>query len=423
MRALLASVLTLLSKPAVALGGATIIAAVAVGVAWQSGTVVPSGQYAAAVMAPITAVGGANSDLSFQVSGQVAAIPVSLGQDVPAGATLVALDRSSLLAARAGSVANLEAQQAKLNALMAGTRPEQLAIDRTAVAQAQIALASALSAAYMNADDAIHAKADQVFTNPRNAAAQLSVLVPDSALVGRIQAQRVALEPLFVSWQAALASPTGDVENLAASSETNLKSVESFLNDLAAALAETQPGGSTPAAALTGYQTSANTGRLNVAAALSALISADTAYTAAVGALALAQAGATANDIAAQRAAVDAAQAAVSGIDVSLRQSMLVAPVAGTVTALNAHIGQTIVPGQALVSIESSGASKQDALVIPTSSVIKDAGQAFVYVKNGRDAPVRSLVTTGLASADGMTEIVSGLSAGQEVLTFGSGTQ
>ena len=415
-------VLTHLSKPHISLGGALIIAAIAVFAAWQMSAVVPSGQYTKAVEAPITGVGGATSDLSFQVPGQIVSVPVSIGQTVDSGATLVALDRSALQASRAGAAANLEAAQARLAALMAGTRPEQLAINQTAVEQAKNALAGALQAAYTNADDAVHAKADQIFTNPRNAAAQLIILVPDVTLVNRIQMERVALEPMFAVWSASLATTPDAPESSVISSEANMRSVAAFLNDLTVALAETQPSGSVSAAALIGYQTSMNTGRLNTLASLSALISADTAYKAAVGALALAQAGATANDIAAQKAAVDAARAVLSGIDVSLRQSTLSAPFSGTVTALNAHLGQTVVPGQVIASVESSGGSKSSALLVPTSSVISDGSQAFVYMKNGSGAPIKTPVTTGLTNAS-VTEIVSGLSAGDEVLTFGTSTK
>ena len=420
MRERFITVLTHLSKPTIALGGAIIIAAGIVGYAWQSSTLTPTGQYTAAVMAPITAQGGAGSDLSFQVPGQVVSTPVSIGQTVPAGATLVALDQSSLLAARAGAAANLEAAQARLAALQAGTRPEQLAIDQTAVTQAANALTNALAAAYTNADDAVHAKADQTFTNPRNATAQLTLLVPDATLVARVQNERVALEPMLVSWSGSLAAASGDPESLAAASEANVRTVIAFLNDLTSVLAETQPSGAITAATVVGYQTSVNAGRSNMLAALSGLVTADTAYKAAQGALALAQAGATQNDIDAQKAVVDAAQAALRGVDVTLRESVLTAPFAGTVTAMNAHLGQTAVPGQPLVSIESSGGSKASALVVPSSSVITDGAQAFVFVKSSGATPTKTPVATGLVSGSGMTEIVSGLSAGQEVLTFGT---
>ncbi len=420
MREQSTTVLTYLTKPVVVIGGALIIAAVAIGFALAASPVAPTGQYTAAVMAPITAQGGASSELSFQVPGQIVSTPVAIGQRVNDGETLVVLDQSSLLATRAGAVANLEAAQARLAALKAGTRPEQLAIDQTAVTQAANTLTNALAAAYTNADDAVHAKADQLFTNPRNASAQLTLLVADAMLVNRIQAERVTLEPVLASWNATLAAASDDPESAVASSEANVKTVTAFLDDLTTALAESSPSGAISAATIVGYQTSVNAGRLNMIAALSSIVTADTAYKAATGALTLAQAGATQNDIDAQQAVVDAAAAALRGVDVALRESVLTAPFAGTITVMNARLGQTVVPGQTLVSIESSGGSKASALVVPSSSVITDGNQAFVFVKDGSAAPAKTSVTTGLVSATGMTEIVSGLSAGQEVLTFGT---
>lgn len=505
MRERFISILTILSKPAVALGGSLAFGALIIGIAWHASSVATPGSFVSVATGAITeevdvssVVKAAHStDLAFQTSGRVAAIQVRVGDHVGAGQTLVALDNSSQAAAVALAKANLEAQQAKLAALTAGTRPEQLAIDQTAVTQAANALTSALSSAYANTDDAVHAKADQIFINPRSANTQLAILVPDAILVNRLQAERTALEPLFSSWQTALASSSGS-ESVASSSEANLKIVMTFLDDLTTALAEAQPSGSTSAATLVGYQTSVNAGRLNVSAALSALISADTAYKAAAGALTLAQAGATTDDINAQKAAVDAAQAAVASAQAAASQTVIVAPVSGTITAQNADLGETVVPGVPLVSMIADGkyeadaqvseadiakiktndvvnatfasypgatfaasvttvnpaatvaggvasygvtvtfldndprllpgltanlriltATKDAALLVPASAVITDGNQKFVYVKTARGV-LRTPVTVGIESATGMTEIVSGLSAGDAVLAFGA---
>ncbi len=505
MRQRFISILSVLSKPAVALGGSFAIGALVVGLTWHATLVAPSGSFVSVTTGAITEevdvsgiVKAAHStDLAFQTSGRVASIQVQVGDHVEAGQTLVALDGSSQAAAVALAEANLEAQQAKLAALIAGTRPEQLAIDQTAVTQAGNALTSALSSAYANADDAVHAKADQVFTNPRSTDAQLAILVPDAALVTRVQAERVALEPLFASWQTALAS-TSNPESAVVSSEANLKIVMAFLDDLTTALAEAQPSGSVLATTLVGYQTTVNAGRLNVSGALSALISADTAYQAAVGALTLAQAGATENDIDAQKAAVDAAQASVAVAEAAASQTVITAPVSGTITAQSANLGETVVPGSPLVSMIADGkyeadaqvsetdiakiklndavevtfdaypgvtfaavvttinpaatenagvasygvtvtflkndprllpglsanlriitATKDAVLLVPTSAVITDGSQEFVYVKNAKSV-LRTPVTVGIESASGMAEIVSGLSAGDSVLTFGT---
>ena len=425
MRKRFVSILAVLLKPAVALGGAIVIAAVAVGVAWLTSSVIPSGHYTPAVEAPITAVGGASSDLSFQVSGQIAAIPVSIGQEVSAGTALIELDRSSLLAARAGAAANQEAAAAKLAALKAGTRPEQLAVDQTAVVQAQELLRDAVRSTYINADGAIHTTADQFFLNPRSVSATLSFTFSDQTLKNTVQQERIALEPVLIAWGAQVntaAFAASDPLEDATLAQANLAQVSAFLDNAAAALEESMSSSVVPLTTLQSYQTAVTAARLSISGSASTLTGAVTALQSAQGALTLAQAGPTVHDIAAAQAAVDAAQAALDGIDVSLRESTLIAPVAGTITALNAHLGQTVAPGQIIASVESSGGSKPSALVVPTSSVIENGGQAFVYVKSGVGAPVKTTVTTGLVSAGGMTEITSGLSTGEEVLTFGIAT-
>ncbi|GEM_PF-3153446 len=426
MRPRLSGILHTLSNPFIALPSALIIAVVAVVIAWQMAAVTPSGQYATAINAPIVAVGGTNSDLSFQVSGQVAAVPVAIGQQIQTGAALVVLDRSALGAQRLGAVASLEAAQARLAIIKDGTRPEQVSVNQTSVTQSKESLLDAVRSAYINADDAIHNKTDQLLTNPRNTSVALSFTVPDQALQHTVITERLALESVLSTWAAQVNAPTfatSDPLMQASAAQANLARVSAFLDNIAQVLMETPPSSALPLATLQGYQASVNVARLNVSSSMTAITSATTALQSAQGALILAQAGPTTNDIAVAQAAVDAAQAALSGIDVSLRQAALTAPFNGTVTSLNAHIGQTVSPGQVIVSIESTGGSSQNALVVPTSSVIEDNGQAFVYIKGTSTTPMKTVVTTGLVSATGMTEITSGLSKGQEVLTFGTNTK
>lgn len=426
MRKRLISLVKVLLHPVVVIGSAIGIAAVVVGIAWQTGSVTPSGQYVAAVLAPITGVGGASSDLSFQVSGQVVAVPVSIGQTVRAGAALVELDRSSLLAIRAGAAANLEAATARLAAIEAGTRPEQITVDQTAITQAQESLRDVVRIAYINADDAVHNKTDQFFTNPRNSSAALSFILPNQTLQNTVQNARIALEPMLTTWGSqvnTVAFVTSDPLADAQLAETNLVQVGAFLDTVATALVESPASSALPLVTLQSYQTAINAARLAVSGSVTAITSATTVLQSAQGALTLAQAGATTHDVAAVQASVDAAQAVLSGIDVTLRESTLTSPIAGTITTMNAHLGQTVAPGQILVSITSSGGNKASALVVPSSSVIENGSQAFVYVKNGASAPTKTVVVVGLVSTSGMTEIVSGLTAGQEVLAFGTNTK
>lgn len=510
MRQQFLAFLHVFSRPAVALGSAVVLAALIIGGTLYMTTVAPGGVYTRVTMAPITEAvdvsgpvqGAETTDLSFQIPGQVAAIPVSVGQRVYAGQTLVALAGGAQAAALLSARANLETASASLASLIAGTRAEQLAIDQNTVAQAQQALANATRSAYIAADTALHTNADQFFSNARTANPRLVIRVPNAALVDELQNERAALEPLFSTWSAA-ANASGDQATAAALSISNLSRVSAFLDHCAEALAETGSSATLPAATLAAYQSSIAAARTSVAGAASVLTGAQTALTNAQGALVLAQAGPTPQAIAVAEAQVHAAQAAVDAAQVSADESVITAPISGTITVQDAHLGQTVTPGVPLVSMIGTGsfeakvpvsegdigkvkvgqsviatfdaypgvtfpatvtavdpaatlangiasyhvtatftkndsriasgltahlsittASVQAALVVPASAVITNGSQQFVYRKGAKGA-VKTPVTTGIeslpaqAGAAGMVQILSGLSAGDQVLSFG----
>jgi RND family efflux transporter MFP subunit len=416
MRERFIALLSFLSKPSVALGGSLVIGVIVVGIAWHGSTASPSGKYVSVTSGPITAevdVSGVvkaahSTDLSFQTSGTISSVPVQVGDHVGAGQTLVMLSAGTQVASVALAKANLEAQQAKLAALVAGTRPEEITIDQTAVTQAENALVNALASAYTNADDAVHAKADQTFTNPRTSNAQLSILVPDQNLVNKVQMERIALEPVLTAWKNTPPATQATFDSDVVSAETDLKTTGAFLDDLTAALAEAQPSNSNSAQVIVGYQTEVNLGRLNVSNALSALIGADTAYTSATGALTLAQAGATANDIAAQQAAVDGAQASLDAANAVAAQTVIAAPTSGTITVQNATLGQTVVPGVPVVSMIADGKYEADAEVSETDIATVQLGDVVNATFDAYPGVIfPATVTTVNPAADMSTGVAS----------------
>ncbi len=509
MKDLLNSILSLIARPAVSLGGAVVIGVALVAYTFVSTSVAPSGATVLVTQGAITQevdVSGTvkaaqRTDLAFQVPGRVSAIRVQVGDHVTAGETLVSLDGATEAAALAQAQAALEVQEAQLASLKSGTRPEQLSIDVANLQQARAALDDALQNAYVAADDAVHAKADELFTNPRTAGAALAFTAPDATRATAVTNERIALQQVFSAWQSLSASSTDPVAT-AGVVNGYLVQVNAFLNDLATLLAETPAGGSLTAAELTAYQASVNAARSEITGsltgALPGLTGALTGYKSAQGALTLAQAGATPDQIAAQQAAVDAAQAAVTSAQVAVDKTVLVAPIAGTITVQNANPGETVTPGAPIVSLIADGkyeavanvsdndiakvkigqeveatfdsypgvsflakvttvdpaatmengvpsygvtvtfdtndprlsagmtanlriitATKDNALLVPTSAIITDGTGSFVYVRTARQY-VKTPVETGLSSVSGMTEILNGVTAGQAVLTYGS---
>jgi multidrug efflux pump subunit AcrA (membrane-fusion protein) len=416
----LLALLTALSKPAVAIGGSLAVAAVLAGGAWYLSRGAPAGSYVAAAEAPITesvsAAGAVESaqttDLSFDISGRVSAIRVKVGDHVALGETLIALDAGSQSAALAGAKANLESAQAAFAALTAGTRPEQLAIDQNAVSADTAALTDALRSAYVAADTAVHAEADTLFTNPRTASPQFTLIVPDSALVNRIQSERAALEPMFADWNAALGE---DPLALAPSASADLERVSAFLDDIAAALAKTPTSASLSASALASYQASIAAARASVSGAASAVTGASAALTAAQGALDLAQAPPTTEALQEAQAQVDAAQAALQAAQVASGKTALLAPISGTVTAQNANPGETVSPGVPLVSLESDASWQVKALVSQVDVAKVKVGDPVAI---SFDAYPGATFPAAITAVDPAATIANGVASYQVTATF-----
>ncbi|HFC10581.1 MAG TPA: efflux RND transporter periplasmic adaptor subunit [Candidatus Kaiserbacteria bacterium] len=498
-------VLAFVSRPAVAIGGALIISIASVAFVWFLTGNSSVGIYSAVAFGPITEevdVSGTvkasqNTSLSFQTVGQVASIHANVGDHVTAGSTLITLANETQSAAVALAKANLATQKARLDALTSGTRPEQISIDETSVSQAKSALENAIQHAYINADDAIHAKSDSSFSNPRVDSVRLIPLVSDTVLVSKVEKERIDIRPVLKNMHSLIASST-DIGQRADSMQSDLKAVAVFLNDLSEALFKALPNGVTPAKTIASYQTLVDTARSEVSGALMTLTTAQTAYRSASGLLALARSGATQNDIDAQRASVQAGVARLASAKANLSRTYLVAPISGTVSQQNAHLGETVSPGVPLVSIVADGkyqvdarvseiditkihlgdpvevtlasypnktfnatvttvppsatksnggdsykivvtfndtdarikpglsanlriitAGKKNVLLVPTSSIIANGARYFVYVKSN-GATVKKQIKIGIQSVSGMTEITSGLNAGDVVLSFGT---
>ena len=307
--------------------------------------------------------------LGFQSAGTIAHVNYNLGDTVGAGAIIAGLNTANLSAALQQAQANLAVAEANLASLTAGTRPEQLAIDQSAVAQDEIALMNAVASAYTVSDSAIHVNTDQFFTNARNSSAALTFNVPDAALSNTVVRERIALEPMFSAWSAQISSPSfssSDPIAVATQAVKNLAQVNTFLNDTATALAKTQPSGDLSLATLNAYQSSIATARTSVTSALSTLTSAKTTLTSAEGALALAQAGSTPEAIAAQKAQVQEAQAGVASAEANLQNAEIIAPISGVVMQQDAKIGQQASPGTPLVSIIGTSGFEVDTGVSDT---------------------------------------------------------
>jgi RND family efflux transporter MFP subunit len=329
-----------------------------------TGTAVTQGNVIESLNEPATVVAENNANLSFQASGEIAVVDVKEGEVVSAGTPIASLTNASLQAALQQAQAGLAAAQANLDQSESGTRPEQLAIDQTAVTNAQASLSAADLNAYTAADDAIHNQADNMFSLPRSNNPTFLVPVSNSQEINNIQSSRVIIEGLLTTWYNALsASSTNATSSLPTIAISSLDQIQSFLDSIALAVNDASTNASLSPSTLAGYKANVITSRAEIGGAITALTNAQSALQTAQSNLALAQAGSTSQQIEAQTAAVAQAQAQVASAQVALNNTTLVAPFSGTVQNLTAQVGQVVSAGSPVLSLVNNSGLKIEAYV------------------------------------------------------------
>lgn len=317
--------------------------------------VVASGDFAEQVNVSGTVAAAQDVALGFAANGRIAGTYARVGEHVYAGAILAEIENGDLVAALAQKEAALAQAQSNLGSLTSGTRPEELDIAATAVASAETTLITSIQSAYTTADDAIHNRADVIFSNPR-ISPKLLFSVSNANLNMLVERERAVLETVLMDWQRLTASVTKDSASEAAmKSQSYLSQIVTFLANANLAVNQAVPDPSTSAATLSTYSTSLATARTNVDGAATTLASDIAALRSAERTLTLKQAGSTTDSINAQKAAVTSAEAEVRSARASLAKTRVVAPFSGTVTRMDAKVGEIVSPSTSEISMQSDG--------------------------------------------------------------------
>ena len=307
--------------------------------------------------------------LAFEKGGKVKNVYVHVGDKVAAGKTLAELDTQGLLASRLEAQANLEAEQAKLDELRRGTRLEEIKIQEVKVTNAETALDDAkrnlidkIQNAYAKSDDAIRSKVDQLFSSSGSTNTQVNIL--GFANKHDVENGRVAVEQILRSWHAAIALLTPETDLAPALTHTtgNLALIKQFLDVIAVGVNTLGANTSLSQATIDGYRTDISSARTNVNAGVTNLVATNEGFRTAQSNLTLEQnqlalknAGATKEQIAAQDAKVKQAHAGLGSANAELSKAILRAPIAGIVTLQDAKAGEIVGANTPIISIISEG--------------------------------------------------------------------
>ncbi len=309
-------------------------------------------------------------NLGFDISGKVSGVNVSIGDKVKTGRVLLKLEDNSLRAKLLVAQANLSQQEASLDKLKAGTRIEEINIQKVKVENARTALLDAkknvmnkIRDAYSKSDDAVRNKTDQLFSNPRSTNPDLSIIISNNQLKTNIESSRILIGAALFSWDNMLAKLTlkSDMFSFISATDSNLYKIRDFLNNVALAVNSLTKNSSTSQTIIDGYKSDIWIARTNINNAIASITisqnnlrNAQSALTLAQNELTLKEAGATKEDIATQEARVLSAKANIDNVKALLAKTVLYSPITGIVTKVNVKVGEIVSLNSDLVSVISS---------------------------------------------------------------------
>ncbi len=387
-------------------------------------------------------------ELAFESSGKVVTVNADVGDLVSVGQIIASLDSSELAAQLASARANvasaesvlreyelaLRAEQAKLTELQSGTRPEELAVADTTLANAEQALVDASKAyeavlaqntqalnalyaqvsdilydAQSKADDAVQKHTDALFSKEYANKNQLIFIVQNQgnkAAVEEARGDAQAAAQNFARDLLALSTNSTAYDEAMAQALVYLDTVQQFLLLLNVAINDAT---SLTAEQTADYRSQVSTARNELIAATTAINThvqaiasqranndqeqtsaqhtindAQRAVSLAQKELALKQSGTIPEQISQQQARVEQAEsvlltqqarvqqalADVQALNAKLGNFLILAPIRGVVTVQNVKRGQIVSANEPLVTLISEAAYEVEAFV-PEADIAK----------------------------------------------------
>ncbi len=297
------------------------------------------------------------ADMSFTTAGRVQTVMVEEDDEVQPGEVLVTLETAGIEAQITQAEAALAVSQANLAQIQAGARPEEIAAAQEALAAAQAGV-SAARADLASAQAALAML--EAGPKPEDLTAAQAAMAKAAVALQLAQSEydKIAWQSGIGATQQAVAlrRASDDYESAKANYEILVKGATAEELDMAKAAVE------------------AARARVDVAQAQTGQAKAQ---------LDQFLAGPTAEAITVAEAQIQQAQAALEAAQVALDQTTLRAPLAGTVVALKVSAGETVLPGQVVLTladlshlqVETTDLSERDVDEVAVGQ------QATVYVE------------------------------------------
>lgn len=305
-------------------------------------------------------------ELEFPFSGTIEASYVRDGDMVAAGQRLMKMETKDFEIEANQLQAVVAQRKADLAKLKAGVTSEEINVSESRLASAQVAMSEAqknlgdrVQDAYIKSDDAVRAKTDQFFDNPRGPNPTLNITA-DSQIKADLNYRRLTLESMLNNWSSSLAGITASstFTSFVAIAKQNTASISDFLNVLSPVVNNLAASPSLLQTTIDGYKTSVSAARTNVNAATTNLISAEEKYKLAASNVALAEselalkrASARIEDITIAEARVKESESALAAVNEKISKSTLLAPTGGKISKIHYEIGEIFRPGKSALTM------------------------------------------------------------------------
>lgn len=310
-------------------------------------------------------------DLAFETGGRLSRVSVTVGEKVVQGEILAQLENGDLLAQIAQAEATVKAQEAKLQELKRGSRPEEIAVKETELKRAEQDLENyyraaldILNDAYAKSDDAVRAKLDEMFSDDDTPNPKLTFTTSNTQAEIDVVSMRYRAESDLAAWREELRLIDENSSQAAFSSAIDSgKKHLSFMRDFLTRMLDAVDGATgIMATTVSAYKTSIYTARTNVNTSFSTLSSQEQKISSqkiiierTENELALMRAGATPEQISAQEAQYEQANANLLYYRTQYGKTLLRAPFSGIITKIDKDAGEIVSINVPIISLIGSG--------------------------------------------------------------------
>lgn len=324
--------------------------------------------------------------LAFSTGGRLVSLPVAEGGAVLQGAPVALLDDRVLESSFIEAETRVHLERARLRELIAPLRTEERAVKDAVVVNAERALERAVTTAhkavasvYVYAHDAVYEEVDELFVNPQTSprfgvnylvGTTNYVLRADNAARVVLNVQRSMVGDALVRMEMRTHEMGEDAPAVLTATDNDLVILENFLTALADVVNRYTPDDASEQVVYEVFQTSIASARTSIHTARTEVVTAQKEYDAAEAALMLALrdmdlslSGAAGDTVLTQEAAVQVSIASARTAQERMNDTVLVAPIAGTVTKVEHEVGEVVSPNEAVVELLTVGAYEVEAFI------------------------------------------------------------